>query len=1517
MRLFLRWSSLFLLAWGGLNAQDVPPVAAYRPRAANAKEASRPQAREVKRLQAVEMNTDLFDKPHARRFAGRGDLKPLRVLFPLFDGAARTVSFRQSEVSKDGRTASWTGSIEGDQYGSAVLVHHDDVISSHLFLGDGRVFEVVTRDGGTYLQEFDPSSIRETANDALESGLPPIFPIADTAVADDGNVIDVMVVYTAAARAAVGGEAQMQALVREGVALSNQAYANSAIDQRLRLAYAGEIDYAESGSMSTDLDRLTGLTDGHMDNVHQLRDQYGADFVSLWISRSDDSAGLGWLNTTQSTAFARRAFNVCDRRAAVSNLTFPHELGHNMGSNHDRDNSSGAPLFPYSYGFQQAATAPFYRTVMAYACSAGVNCPRLPYFSNPDVRYAGTATGVEATASRSADNRRTFNEGVRWTANFRSQSNAPTPTLSIAPSRFNATAAGGSAGVDVTATGAWAVQNRLSWVRITSGESGSGNGRVEFTVAPNTQTISRSGTFSIGTESVAILQAADETVTCTLLSITAGSPVAGMLAENGCVSALRSNSYAARYVFNGVQGQQIAVAATSGDLDPYLYLVSPDGAVLQENDDSGGSTNARVPATSGFFTLPVSGLYTIEVSTFAPRATGNFNVSVTTNTAACTYTLNPASAQAGAGQGQGVVNVTTQAGCVVTAVSNAPWILIRSAGETSGNSTVAYEVRPNTGASRTGNITIGGRQFTLTQAGQPTGCAVTPIAPGQSLNGNLTATSCLGQFRQGTFYAARYRLSGTAGQRVQITLTSPTLDTYMYLIGPDGRVVAEDDDAAGNLNSRIPTTGEYFGLPSTGDYIIEATSFDQRAAGAITLAVTEAGAGPAVSGVLVPGQPYLVSLPPAEQNTLFDDRVLEITVPEGARRLEIRTEPSEAGHDIDLFVRYGAPPAIADQNVVSDHRSQGETGAERIVIDAVSQPALRAGKYYVALAQFTHNVASDVNVIATVDTAPRSSFTLRERVISRTAPSGCTTPAAAETFAPTDARAHLYFIGEGNQNGVARVEFIDPQGVRQANVAFEPQPEAGVYCRTASLPIASTPNATRLGRWTVRALWDDAEITTATFVIQASTAAPPTGTFPVLVSGRAQSFSFQAVTVPSLLSRDGTYQITVPADATRMEIRLATTVPANADLDLYVNFGQPSTVANGSVVADHSAASASGNEIIVIDRNSSPPLRAGTYYVTLALYSTGVNVQGSVTATFQTPGAFTVRERIMSRTAATACATPAAADTFLAADPRAVLFFVGTGTRGGIASVQFVDPSGTVQRNVTFEPYSVDGAGCFNATLDIAGTANAQRLGRWTARAFWNGSELFALNFTIAASGPSTDFPVLSPGPALTFNFAPVTSASFAGTYILNVPAGFTRLDVSLVTTTPNVDIDVYVRYGQPPTGTTFDHLGDSVTGSEFVSITSGSTPPLRAGTYYISLAVFTPNIRSTGTLRATLSATGDEPLLEKLPQPISDQAEPLAIRKDTASLRQDRGPIRSRLEALPPSSAKPDKTKTKSHVPR
>ena len=91
-----------------------------------------------------------------------------------------------------------------------------------------------------------------------------------------------------------------------------------------------------------------------------------------------------------------------------------------------------------------------------------------------------------------------------------------------------------------------------------------------------------------------------------------------------------------------VAGQVIAVTLNSADFNPYLSLLDSEGAVLIDDDDGGDGTNSRIPAASGFFNLPATGTYIIEVSSSQTNRTGNY--SLTVNLApGCVNTLAPGS----------------------------------------------------------------------------------------------------------------------------------------------------------------------------------------------------------------------------------------------------------------------------------------------------------------------------------------------------------------------------------------------------------------------------------------------------------------------------------------------------------------------------------------------------------------------------------------------------------------------------------------------------------------------------------------------------------------------------------------------------------------------------------------------------------------------------------------------------------------------------------------------------------
>ena len=212
---------------------------------------------------------------------------------------------------------------------------------------------------------------------------------APVALADGSTTVDLLVVYTPAVATANGGAAGVSALINAAVATANTCYSHSGVGLTLRLVCAAQITYTATGNLTTDLTKLQSTTDGVMDQVHTLREQYKADVVCLLVSNGGAYAGLGYLwSPGAGLGFASYAFSVVVDAYADSNLTLAHEVGHNMGCGHAVEDGGGG-AYSYSYGWKFSASGTAYRTVMAYAPGN-----RITYFSNPNVSFLGLPTGT-------------------------------------------------------------------------------------------------------------------------------------------------------------------------------------------------------------------------------------------------------------------------------------------------------------------------------------------------------------------------------------------------------------------------------------------------------------------------------------------------------------------------------------------------------------------------------------------------------------------------------------------------------------------------------------------------------------------------------------------------------------------------------------------------------------------------------------------------------------------------------------------------------------------------------------------------------------------------------------------------------------------------------------------------------------------------------------------------------------------------------------------------------------------
>ncbi len=313
----------------------------------------------------------------------------------------------------------WFGKIpELSDTGSAVLVVKDGQMSGNVYAGPD-IYQVVPLGSGRHaIIHVDQSKFPEDEGSDLQkvlriqkelrekygdkgkrSDIDDSDSLRHDTVAEDDEIpeVKVRVIYTPPAKQKAGGTQQIEGQIQSAVDTSNLSYRTSNVRLKIRLVHQFELDLPESGSIDEDLKKLTQRGNTRGDEVSVRRDKYRGDVVVLLISQTPRAPACGLANYDGKGGVSQeRAFCVVQLDCMNNNLSFPHEIGHLLGANHNwdepyalREAGTGTQFGSWFKGKDKKNQ---WRTIMAYQCPGQI-CVRRPFWSNPETKINGISTG--------------------------------------------------------------------------------------------------------------------------------------------------------------------------------------------------------------------------------------------------------------------------------------------------------------------------------------------------------------------------------------------------------------------------------------------------------------------------------------------------------------------------------------------------------------------------------------------------------------------------------------------------------------------------------------------------------------------------------------------------------------------------------------------------------------------------------------------------------------------------------------------------------------------------------------------------------------------------------------------------------------------------------------------------------------------------------------------------------------------------------------------------------------------
>jgi hypothetical protein len=430
-------------------------------------------------------------------------------------------------------------------------------------------------------------------------------------------------------------------------------------------------------------------------------------------------------------------------------------------------------------------------------------------------------------------------------------------TFTVSPTAFNAPASGGNPTFAVTAQGSnctWSAASNSSFLTINSGASGGGSDTVAATVAANSTASSRTGTLTIAGHTITVTQDAKpaagslpETPTggrATRVTTTStelewgGSNARGFDVElstsNPPTTVVQRNggtTYGAQGLSPGTTYYWRVTARN--DVGP---VVGPIWSFSTQCSYSVGPSEATVPGSGGTRTFSVStqgidacawtassnagfaaitsgssgtGSGTVAVAVAANAGASRTatltiagqQIRVTQDAAACAFTVSPTTVTVVAAGGNTPITVTNTQGtncswtASITGNTNG-FLSITSGASGTGSGTAVITAAVNSGAARSGTVTIAGRTVSIAQSAAASGVPPEPYG-GRAIR--ITRTSA--EIEWGTCGASEGRPCPTEPIRSEILLGT---------VNPPTQQITHDGSNSRGVQSLTPGTTYYW-----------------------------------------------------------------------------------------------------------------------------------------------------------------------------------------------------------------------------------------------------------------------------------------------------------------------------------------------------------------------------------------------------------------------------------------------------------------------------------------------------------------------------------------------------------------------------------------------------------------------------------------------------------------------------------------------------------------------------------